>query len=148
MNAEITARILGPIWSGFFLSQLIIKEEIAKMQAGENKLDLRSFGELLDAGEYLRYRAQDYDSLGLLIALGRKPHLFPYPVGGDLSEAFAECIRALFEFRPEIRKRADKVGMGMDGLEKLCRDIQLQQERVKRLQEREPAEAFRPVCDA
>jgi hypothetical protein len=142
-SAEMTARILAPIWQGFFFSELInreIQKEIEKEGLGGT--NFRQYSELLEASDYLKRRGLEFDSVGLRTVLGPiggKPYIWPWC--GDLSEAFTQTIRGLFARNPKLEARAEAAGMGLSSLDKLNRDIQQQNENVKRLQGRKEKQA-------
>lgn len=143
-GVDYTARILAPIWQGFFIAELVSRELRAELGESGRMDDqvVRDYADLLAASDYLKRRGLEFDSTGLMTALGAiggKAYLWPWD--GDLSEAFTVAITEMFTRNPKLRHRAEKVGMGLSSLEKLNRDIQQHNENVKRLQAREEAKA-------
>lgn len=142
-RSEYAARLLAPIWQGFFVAELIAREVQKELEAtAKDRLMMREYAELLEASDYLKRRGLEFDSIGLVTALqsiGGKVYIWPWD--GDLSEAFTQAIREMLAKNPNLQSRAEAAGMGLSSLDKLSRDIAQHNENVRRLQEREEAQA-------
>ena len=75
LTQEQAARILEPIWIGFEAALIRIEEELENLAPFEHA----TAGELYEASAYLKHRARNYQSSGLLIALDRGGKVLLWP---------------------------------------------------------------------